>query len=119
MTRKGSHLYVEPDVLATAPVLTCDRPPTKAEVWEYVKHVYGATKTDDELKKTAREKWASNFMFAVNHRGWDKHPDWVEGQPVIREATRTEPFWSGADWTREIERLWQIARDALARRSAA
>lgn len=119
MTRPGSARYVEPHVLTTAPTLSFDRPPTKAEVWEYVKHVYGDVRAEDELKKLARDKWATNFMFAVNHRGWDKHPDWVEGQPVIREAVRTEPFWSGADWTREIERLWQVARDALKRRNAA
>ncbi len=78
--------YVPDDRWQTAPAIPSDRPPTRAEVWAYVEHMYGDLKSETELKGFAAQMWAGNYVRWVNFEGWDKQPDWTEGDPVIRGA---------------------------------
>lgn len=87
--------FVPDDRYATAPEMPQGRPPTRAEVLAYCQHYYAGLKTDDEIVAMARDKWAWNYIYAVNFRQWDKQPDWVEGDPVVKAGVPTGPFEAG------------------------
>lgn len=97
-----------------APPLPEHRPPTKKEVWTRMSFIYHDLKDDSNLKRFCREWWAGMYLGYVNFRGWDKHPDWVDGEPVIPEAVPAKPFESGTNYIREVERLWGIAQTVKA-----
>lgn len=104
-TRKS---FVEDSVIASAPPLPTGRPPTKLEVWEHYSHIYNGRKSATELKTFCRGAWAWLYLEYVNFKGWQKHPDWVEGDVVIDAAVPRAAFQSGA-YEKEIEQLWQVA----------
>lgn len=81
----------------TAPPIPTNRPPTRAEVWAHVQHFYGNLKTTAELEKMARDRWAGNYIYAVNFNGWRKQPDWTEGDPVI-DVGLPEVFEAGSTY---------------------
>ena len=111
-TGVGVKAFVSEFDLATAPPVPFDRPPTKAEVWAYMTHVYSKLMDGGELRRRAREKWAGNYVYCVNIRGWNKQPDWVEGEAVIEAACPNGPIMAGTPHVTEVERLWHIARKA-------
>ena len=78
--------YLPDDRWQSAPPIPLDRPPTRAEVWAYVEHLYHDLKTEDERKAFAAQMWAGNYAWWVNWNGWNKQPDWTEGDPVIPAA---------------------------------
>ena len=67
--------YVGDDKLNTAPDLPTDRPPTRAEVWAYITHVYEGLWTQDKMEAHAKACWAGNYVRWVNFQGWRKKPD--------------------------------------------
>lgn len=75
----------EQNTLEAAP-LPFDRPPTRDEVWQYVKTVYEGLKTMEEMIEYARTRWVSNYVYWRCICAWDKHPDWTDGDPVIADA---------------------------------
>lgn len=99
---------------ATAPLLPTHRPATKQEVWARYSHIYGEVKTPEELRRFCLEAWTWFYVERVNFSQWDKHPDWVDGEPVIREAVPTGPFEAGRRHEPEVERLWTIAQERKA-----
>jgi len=84
--------FVNDGVWATAPKMPHDRPPTRAEVWAYVHHCYEAVKTHDEMVAHAKCLFVGNYVYAVNLRGWDKPPDWTEGDPAPPKRCPTAPI---------------------------
>lgn len=94
----------------TAPKLPRGRPRTKREVMDYWEHVLKDVKTDAEIKAHARSSWAWDYVWHVNFQGWDKHPDWVPGEPVIPEAVPVKAFTAGDNYIAKVEELWQLAR---------
>lgn len=93
-----------------------DRPPTRAEVWEYAVHWYADLKTEQELKDFARTAWVGNYVTWVNRYGWRNPPDWKEGDDVVREACPTGPILP-EQWQRVTYELYgrvQAARRAKA-----
>ena len=78
--------YVPDDRWQSAPAMPFDRPATRAEVWAYVEHMYHDLKPEAERKAFASQSWAFDYVWWVNWRGWDKQPDWTEGDPVIAGA---------------------------------
>ena len=85
------------------------RPPTKREVWARVHHVYHGLLSQEELVEYARCRWAWDYAAWVNFRGWDKHPDWVEGDTVIAEAVPERPM-NGDRAPQIVPRLWEIVK---------
>ena len=78
--------FVSDEKLKTAPPLPLDRPPTRAEVWAYVRHLYHDLWPEEKLKTHAAETWAGNYVTWVNNQGWSKRPDWQPGDdesPVV------------------------------------
>lgn len=69
--------YVSDEKLNTAPPVPTDRPPTRAEVWAYVSHVYEGLWDEAKMKAHAKACWAGNYVRWVNFLGWRKKPDWV------------------------------------------
>lgn len=78
-----SKKFVPDDRWESQPDFPTDRPPTRAEVWEYVQHYYHDLKSEREMKAYAAQCWAGNYVYWVNFHGWDKQPDWKPGDPVI------------------------------------
>lgn len=76
----------------TAPPIPLDRPPTRAEVWAYVKHMYHDLKTPAELEAHAKATFVGNYVRWVNFNGWRKPPDWKEGQPAPPGRCPTGPI---------------------------
>lgn len=98
-----------------APILPTHRPPTKRECWDRYSFIYADIKSEEELRVFCRDAWMWFYVSAVNFKSWRKQPDWVDGDPVIHEAVRHEPFPPDQGyWTREVERLFQIAKTAKA-----
>ena len=72
--------YVTDDKLTTAPDFPTDRPPTRAEVWAYVTHVYDGLWDRKKMEAHSKACWAGNYVRWVNLHGWRKLPDWTEGE---------------------------------------
>ena len=87
--------YVPDARVMSAPKLPLDRPPTRAEVWAHYHHIYFDLKghkpnglcTDsclrtagNELEDECRSMWAWMYVSRLR-KGWDKPPDWQEGDP--------------------------------------
>lgn len=115
----------------SAPKLPPGRPPTRREVWARYHFIFfdrkghkattGCKPTclhDDagELERYCRGAWAWHYISLFIFKGWDKQPDWVEGDPVIPAAVPSRsltdlPFPSG-DWgacERKVYELLDIA----------
>lgn len=92
------------------PPLAPGRPPTRREVWNYVKHWYGDLKTDDELKAFARNLFVGNYVYYVNFLGWTYPPEWVEGEPVVEAARPSRPFPAGEGHQDEVYRLLALQK---------
>jgi hypothetical protein len=90
----------------SAPSLPTDRPPTRAEVWAHYHHIYfdfkghrpngictpTCLRTDgNELEVEAAEMWAWRYVVALRN-GWDKQPDWKEGDEVIPAGVPNNPY---------------------------
>jgi hypothetical protein len=101
--------YASDERMMAAPKLPTDRPATKKEVWARYHFIYHDIKSPDDLASYCRDAWVWYFVEAVNFHQWRKQPDWVEGDPVIDEAVKWEPFQVG-EWHAEVERLYQIAQ---------
>jgi len=100
----------------TMPKKPVGRPCTKKEMWERVNHCYHDLLPKDDLIDYARNRWAWDYAAWVNFRGWQKHPDWVEGDTVIAAAVPERPM-NGDMAPVLVERLWQVVRNvAKARR---
>lgn len=84
--------FVPDERMADVPALPTDRPMTRAEVWEYVQHIYEGVKTHDEQVTLAKDRWLGNYLWWVNVHGWRKQPDWTEGESVIGFACPTGPI---------------------------
>ena len=100
--------YIPDSRRESAPPLPTTRPATRAETWAHYHHVWFDRKghakqalcTDEclheragELETYCRDAWAWSYIQRFLSGGWDKHPDWVEGEPVIPEAVPPiEPF---------------------------
>ncbi len=69
--------YVTDDRLNTAPDFPTDRPPTRAEVWAYISHVYAEVWTTDKMEAHAKACWVGNYVRWVNLHFWRKKPDWI------------------------------------------
>ena len=69
--------FVTDEKLNTAPPIPTDRPPTRAEVWAYVSHVYADVWKADKMEAHAKAAWAGNYVRWVNLLGWRKKPDWT------------------------------------------
>lgn len=91
----------------TIPPLPEGRPPTKKETWERVTHVYHDMMSKEDLIDYARNRWAWDYAAWVNFKGWQKHPDWVEGDDVIEKAVPERPM-NGDMAPVMVQRLWQI-----------
>lgn len=102
--------YVPDSRYEDAPKLPAGRPRTKTEVFAYWSHVLDGVKSPDEIKAHARGSWAWDYVWHVNFRRWDKHPDWVPGEPVIHEAVPAKPIPAGGNYIEAVEQLWQLAR---------
>lgn len=101
--------YASDERMAKAPKLPTDRPATKKEVWERYHFIYHDIKTPEALASYCRDAWVWFFVEYVNFKQWRKHPDWLDGEDVIEEAVKWEPFLVG-EWHQEVERLYQIAQ---------
>jgi hypothetical protein len=77
---------VSDEKLNTAPEMPTDRPPTRAEVWAYITHVYEGLWTEDKMEAHAKACWAGNYVRWVNLHGWRKKPDW-EGEAQLELGT--------------------------------
>ena len=94
-----------------APTVPTHRPPTKREVWDRYSFIYGDVKPPEELSRFCRDAWMWSYVSWVNFKGWRRHPDWKDGDPIIYEAVRKEPFPPDQGyWTREINRLYDIVK---------
>ena len=93
-----------------APKMPTGRPSTKLEVFAYWAHVLKDVKTEDEIKAHARGSWAWDYVWHVNFKGWDKHPDWLPGDPVIQEAVPAKSIPADGSFISRVEELWQLAR---------
>ena len=102
--------YVPDDRYETSPKMPSGRPRTKQEVFAYWTHVLKDVKTDEEIKDMARGSWAWDYVWHVNFRQWDKHPDWTPGEPVIPEAVPVKPIPAGSNYIAKVEELWRLAR---------
>ena len=93
MTRRAAATRFVPDErYETAPRLPTDRPPTRREVWERLNHLYYDLKTPAQIATLAKGTWLFAYVWAVNLRGWDKPPDWQEGQAVVAAACPRAPI---------------------------
>ena len=81
--------YVTDDKLNTAPEIPTDRPPTRAEVWAYVSHVYNGLWDEEKMKAHAKACWAGNYVRWVNLLFWRKPPDWTEGEAKLIDGPIT------------------------------
>jgi hypothetical protein len=96
-----------------APLIPTHRPGTKREVWERYSFIYGDIKTPEELRVFCRDAWVWDYVYAVNFKGWRRHPDYMDGEAIIYEAVRREPF--PPDWgfcVREVQKLAEVAKTA-------
>jgi len=75
--------FLPDDRWKSAPDIPTDRPPTRAEVWAYVYHLYHDLKSENELKALAAGMWAGNYVYWVNFNAWAKQPDWTPGDPIV------------------------------------
>lgn len=91
-----------------------NRPPTKRECWEHWKEYFGPDKDLQWVIGFARRWWVDSYVVAVNLRGWDKHPDWTEFEPVIHEAVGTPKMFleTRGRWGEIVEDLYQKAQRA-------
>lgn len=100
--------------------LPLHRPPTKRECWEHWKEYFGPDKDPDYVIGFARKWWWQSYTTAVCITGWDKHPDWTEGEPVIPEAVATVESLTDERhrWGEIVEGLYQKAQAAKERIAA-
>lgn len=114
MTRK----FVPDDRLERAPALPTNRPATRHEIWERNWFLYHDLKDRDEIAQMSKRAWVMNYVWHFNFRGWRKHPDWAEGQPVALEAVPTVTvFWLGDVY--ENERILYACLERVRERRAA
>jgi hypothetical protein len=62
--------------------LPAGRPPTRHEVWRWVKHLYRGVKTKQQAERFALHWYVGDYVWWVAIKGWDKPPDWVEGEVI-------------------------------------
>lgn len=106
MAAATSQRFVPDERIQSAPAFPLDRPPTRAEVWAHYHHIYFDFKghrpntlcTDacirtegNELEVEAAEAWAWWYITRLRN-GWNKQPDWKEGDPVIPAAVPNNPY---------------------------
>lgn len=127
------HKYVPDDRFVKAPPLPTHRPITKREAWEHYHAVYfdfkGHRQTSacqpscnhrnpGELEAFCRDAWVWDYVsrFVGAGKGWDKQPDWKDGDPIVPEAvpdcTHGVPFISG-NWSKIVEQVQQLHETAL------
>jgi hypothetical protein len=58
----------------------------------------------------AKKAWAWAYVHAVNFKRWDKQPDWLPGDPIIRNAIPHGPFPAGQEYLGPVETLWARAQ---------
>lgn len=93
MSRRAAATRFVPDErYETAPPLKHYPPPTRRQVYDYFNHLYYDLKTQAQIATLAKGTWLFDYVWAVNLRGWDKPPDWQEGQPVIAAACPRAPI---------------------------
>jgi hypothetical protein len=122
-----------------APNIPTHRPPTRKEVWARGHALYYDRKThqrrpecDDrcltqstpgELEAWCRSSWVGCYAYAVAVKGWAKQPDWVDGDPVLPEATTNgEEIGRARDsggWTKLVYALLEKASATHNQRRAA
>jgi hypothetical protein len=113
----------------SAPSFPTDRPPTRREVWARYHYIFFDRKghkvtpsckptclhTDEgELEGYCRGAWAWDYVSRFLFRGWDKQPDWVEGDPVIPAAVPSRdphPFTPG-NWGACMKTVYELLETA-------
>lgn len=127
--------YVPDNRVEQAPPLPTDRPATRAEVWEHFHFQFfdiknhkatpsctNACRTEQqgELEAFCRDAWAWYYIHKVVFRGWDKQPDWKEGDPVIPEAVPKPDAFEGiwGEMVRVTYECLETARQMSERRAA-
>ena len=93
-----------------APKIPWDRPPTRREVWEYVEHYYKGVKSYDECIALAIRIFCGNYTRWVMVNGWEKPPNWKEGDKLVKAACPNRAMFSQADtytaqWRGTISKL--------------
>jgi hypothetical protein len=116
--------------LPKVPALPTERPPTRREVWEHYHGIYFDFKGHSrsplctprclhnetrELESYCRDAWAWGYIqrFVSGMKGWDKQPDWVEGDPVIPAAVPDVSAFLSGDWAsclRTVKECFQTAQ---------
>jgi hypothetical protein len=94
----------------TQPERAPDRPPTRAEAWEYAQHYYRGLKDETDLKAYAKALFVGNYVYYVNFLGWTYPPDWREGETVVEAARPTKPFPAGSGNGPEVYRLLALQK---------
>jgi hypothetical protein len=104
----------EQERFESSPPFPGGRPPTRRECYEYVKHNYSYCWGEEKIVAHAKACFIGNYVYYVNFNGWDKPPDWVEGDPVIPEACPKKPFPAGSQSAQAVEvyRLMNLQKGA-------
>jgi hypothetical protein len=100
----------------TKDILPVDRPYTREETLRYVvaHYVEPGLKDEAKAKLYAKQLWIGNYVYAVNFNGWDKPPDWQEGEPVVDAACPKRPFTPNrSSWEREVYTLLAIQKGEI------
>ena len=106
MTSATSLSFVPDARIEAAPKLPLHRPPTRAEVWKHYHAIYFdlkghkanglcdvrcCRKDEGDLEQQCAEMWAWLYVNALRN-GWDKQPDWKEGDEVKTVSVPTNAY---------------------------
>jgi hypothetical protein len=109
--------------------LPTDRPPTRAEVWNYYHGIYFDlkghkpstictprcnTEPEGELERFCQDEWVWGYVYWFNFKDWRKQPEWLPGQDVIPSAVPDRMFESGAfhQWRNILKQMIDTAKGA-------